>query len=317
MGHEVGLTPRLSTSPAGELCTNGHRLSRDRARRLDFGAALGKNGRFTGPLRDASVASPSHELLNRRGASRPTVVDNIEKLKQDFTDKYVVVDAARPELKRFEGHVGQVKTVNMSGRALVQFDAWNNIGWYDIGLDFLKVVPKPAESVADKKKEAPKPVKAAAKPSAAEASATASGEKKLSPLEMARMQGAAKKSAAPSAEAGAKKSTADILAAARANKSAAPAATKPTPAGDQPKMSTADILAAARAKKAGEAAPAAEAAAVATESAADDGSAAEESPAPVEAPQAAAAQAAPAAFPPGERPTVPQILDWCRQHDAK
>ncbi len=28
-------------------------------------------------------------------------------------------------------------------------------------------------------------------------------------------------------------------------------------------------------------------------------------------------KAAPAALPPGQRPTVPQILAWCRQHDAK
>ncbi len=113
--------------------------------------------------------------------------DQIEKLKQDYTDKYVQVVASAPELARFEGHVGQVKTINMNGRALVQFDAWNNIGWYDIELDYLQVVPKPEGTTAakqqDKKAAAPRP---AAKPAAA------TGEKKLSPLEMARMQGAAK-----------------------------------------------------------------------------------------------------------------------------
>ena len=31
----------------------------------------------------------------------------------------------------------------MSGRALVEFDGNSNIGWYDIGLDFLKIVDKP------------------------------------------------------------------------------------------------------------------------------------------------------------------------------
>ena len=44
---------------------------------------------------------------------------------------------------------GTIKTVNMSGRALVQFDANNNIGWFDIELDYLKVIdqplPKPEE----------------------------------------------------------------------------------------------------------------------------------------------------------------------------
>ena len=144
--------------------------------------------------------------------------DQIEKLKQDITDKYVTVDASIPELARFEGHVGQVRTVNMNGRALVQFDAWNNIGWYDIDVGCLTVVPKPEAGAeakkADAKRAAPKP---AAKPAAA------AGEKKLSPLEMARMQGAAKPAGAKAAPAagGAKKSTADILAAARSGKTAA------------------------------------------------------------------------------------------------
>ena len=43
--------------------------------------------------------------------------DQIEKMKREYTDKYVVVDAARPELARFRDIVGRVKTVNMSGRA--------------------------------------------------------------------------------------------------------------------------------------------------------------------------------------------------------
>ena len=55
----------------------------------------------------------------------------------------------------------------MSGRALVQFDGYNNIGWYDIDLSFLKVVdaplPKPEEKPAKKAKEAaPKAEKPAA-----------------------------------------------------------------------------------------------------------------------------------------------------------
>lgn len=73
----------------------------------------------------------------------------IERLKQEYTDKHVVVIGDRPELARFVGYTGQVKTVNMNGRALVQFDAWSNIGWYDIALDFLRVVSDP-ESAASK-----------------------------------------------------------------------------------------------------------------------------------------------------------------------
>ncbi len=73
------------------------------------------------------------------------VFEHIEKLKQDYTDKSVVVDSDRPELRRFQGMQGTVKTVNMSGRALVQFDAHQNTGWYDIDVDYLKVVDAPAE----------------------------------------------------------------------------------------------------------------------------------------------------------------------------
>ena len=99
--------------------------------------------------------------------------EHIEKLKCELTDKYVVVDAAQPELARFRNATGQVKTVNMNGRALVEFDQYDNIGWYDIELDFLKVVPKPAakpvEAKAPPKAPAEKP--AAAKPAAAKAAA--------------------------------------------------------------------------------------------------------------------------------------------------
>src|SRR5881275_3508788 len=100
------------------------------------------------------------------------IFEHIDKLKQQYTDKYVVVDDARPELQRFRGLTGAVKTVNMSGKALVEFDGYNNIGWYDIDPAFLRVVPapapKPAESTKDKaaapKAESPKAPAAGAKP---------------------------------------------------------------------------------------------------------------------------------------------------------
>ena len=113
------------------------------------------------------------------------VFEHIEKLKQEYTDKYVQIDSDRPELARFSAVVGQVKTVNMSGRALVEFQDYHlNIGWYDIDVDFLKVVDKPKPKVPEKK------AKPAAKKAPAAKSA-ASSEKKLSPLELARMQGSA------------------------------------------------------------------------------------------------------------------------------
>ena len=52
------------------------------------------------------------------------VFEHIEKLKREYTDKYVVVDLSRPELRRFEGQTGVIKTVNMNGNALVEFDGF-------------------------------------------------------------------------------------------------------------------------------------------------------------------------------------------------
>lgn len=150
-------------------------------------------------------------------------IELAEKLKQKLTDKWVVVDAAAPELKRFANWTGKVKTVNMNGRALVEFDGPVDIGWYDIDPAFLTVVegPKPKAAPAPAKKEAPaaKPAVASA-PAAAPAAggspldkiraqqaakaaggaaapaAPAAGEKKLSPIEIMRAQQAAKAAAA-------------------------------------------------------------------------------------------------------------------------
>ena len=177
------------------------------------------------------------------------VFQQIEKLKREYTDKYVLVDESRPELRRFAGMTGTVKTVNMSGRALVEFDAYNNIGWYDIDVAYLKVVdqplPKPEEKPA-KKAEKAAPAAKAEKPAAAAPAA---------------------KAAAPAG-----KSMADILAAARggakpaagaapaAPKAEKPAVEKPAAsAGDAKKMSVAEMIAAAKGGK--PAAPKVEAAA--------------------------------------------------------
>jgi hypothetical protein len=224
------------------------------------------------------------------------VMDQIDELKEKYTDKYVVVDAQRPELARFRDVVGQVKTVNMSGRALVEFGDYHlNIGWYDIDPSFLKVVDKPAP----KPKEAP-----ARKP---EAKAPAAAEPKP---------------AAKAAPAG-KQSTADILAALRGGGGAAakapaadkPAAAKPAEAApaktDRSKMSVAEMLAAARAQGAG-------GTAAAPAPAPEAKTPAEEKPAKEEA----AAPAPVAKKPSGEKVdrttmTTAQIIAWCREHDAK
>jgi hypothetical protein len=220
--------------------------------------------------------------------------EQIDQLKQQYTDKLVAVDGERPELQRFSGITGKVKTVNMSGRALVEFEANNNIGWYDIDLDFLQVIDAPLPKLEPKKEAAPA---------------------KKAPAEAAEKPAAAAKPAAAG-----KKSTADILAAARAGKAAggaAPAAKKPAaekpaaaakPAGG--KMSTADILAAARAKKqeaVEQPAPVAEGSVAEQE--------VEELEASAPAPKAAKA---PQGKPSGSLPTnTADKIAWCRQADTK
>jgi hypothetical protein len=144
------------------------------------------------------------------------VFDQIEQLKREYTDKYVVVDDSRPELARFRGVTGVVKTVNMSGRALVEFDNYlSNIGWYDIELDFLHVVPKPEPGAVAAQGE---------KPAVAKAIPGKTAPAKTVPVKAAAAKPVAAKPAAP-----AKASTADVLAALRAGKPAAKAA-MPAPA---------------------------------------------------------------------------------------
>jgi hypothetical protein len=64
-----------------------------------------------------------------------------EILKREWTDQYVKVNAARPELKRFDGMVGRVVTVNCNQKAIVDFA---DGGWYDItaSTEFLTKITK-------------------------------------------------------------------------------------------------------------------------------------------------------------------------------
>src|SRR5688500_15697823 len=141
--------------------------------------------------------------FSRQSLLQSMIFEHIETIKRQFTDKYVVVDESRPELQRFRGLTGMVKTVNFSGRALVEFDGYNNIGWYDIDPAFLKVVeappPKPVETKKDK----------AAAPKAVTAKSPAAAEKPIGEKKPAAAP--AKPAAAPPA----RKSVAEILAAAR------------------------------------------------------------------------------------------------------
>ncbi|MFY8222366.1 MAG: hypothetical protein ACOVJ6_10715 [Pirellulales bacterium] len=207
--------------------------------------------------------------------------DVIERLKADWTDKYVVVNCSAPELARFAQATGQVKTVNMNGRCLVEFDQFNNIGWYDIDPTALKVVPKPEPKTAAEKQEKPAKSAPAAKAPAAKA---------------------------PPAAGAKKPSTADILAAARGKGGAAPAAAKAAPAAAKPagaRPSTADILAAARG---GKPKPPVAPAPAEPEADAEPEAAA---PEPTVAPKAK--PAAGGALP----TTTADKIAWCRTHDSK
>jgi hypothetical protein len=247
------------------------------------------------------------------------VFESIEKLKSDWTDKYVVTDEARPELRRFSGLTGTVKTVNMSGRCLVEFEGRANIGWYDIDPNFLKVIteplkkPDPKEAKAAPKAETKKPADA---PKAAAPAAKPSGG-------VADILAAARAAAKPAAATTAKpaSSTADILAAARAKASTAPSAeaakpaekTKAGPATAKPadakSMSVTDILAAARGKAT--AAPAAPAAKKEAPPPAPAPEVVEESPPPPK-PDASSSGSKRGAF-----ATVEEIVAYCRKVDTK
>jgi hypothetical protein len=234
----------------------------------------------------------------------------VEQLQREFTDKFVIVEGNRPELARFQGITGRVRTVNMSGQALVEFEAYNNIGWYDISPAFLKVIDAPLPPKTPPKAEAPAAKDAAAKPAAPKPAAgpKPSGASAADILAAAR----AGKAAAPAAPASEKKpTTAEILAAARRPSGAEATA---APKAETKKPSTADILAAARGKAAAPAAPVAKPAPPkpAPEPEPEPVAAAPEpEPTPEPAP---VAKAAPAGAVPKD---TPGILAYCRKTDGK
>ena len=52
-----------------------------------------------------------------------------EALKREWTDAFITVNPDRPELKRFDGMIGRVVTVNFNNKALIDFA---DGGWYDV-----------------------------------------------------------------------------------------------------------------------------------------------------------------------------------------
>lgn len=179
-------------------------------------------------------------------------IELAEKLKQKFTDKWVVVDPAVAELRRFAQWTGKVKTVNMNGRALVEFDGPVDISWYDIDPAFLTVVDGPKPKVEQKevapaeKKSAPAPAKpAGVNPlEAARAQGAPAASGKPSPLDMIRKQGAAKSASTVSAETAAAPATVapPAVAAPQAPTAEAPKpAATPTTAPDGRKLSPLEL----------------------------------------------------------------------------
>ncbi|MBS0201511.1 MAG: hypothetical protein JSS49_01330 [Planctomycetes bacterium] len=198
-------------------------------------------------------------------------IDRAEELKEKLTDKYVVVDQSIPELRRFANWTGKVKTVNMSCRALVEFDGPVDIGWYDINPDYLTIVDGPRPKAAAKAHAPATPAAAkpaAAKPAAAGKSpldairaqqaakaggtaAPAAGGAKPSPLDMIRKMGAAKKSegeTAPPVESAAAPAAAAEAAPAPAEVPAAKPAL-PTTGPDGKPLSKLDLIRMQGAKK--------------------------------------------------------------------
>ena len=80
-------------------------------------------------------------------------IERIQRLRSEYTGQQVTVDAKIPELARFVGRVGIVQTITQAGLALVQFEGDDHTR-YDIELDYLKVVDRPAEPESTSEPEA-------------------------------------------------------------------------------------------------------------------------------------------------------------------
>jgi hypothetical protein len=255
---------------------------------LEFAGLLTQNASCSKKTEWAFLPFAHERFQDPRNEANMSI-EIAEKLKAQLTDKYVVVKHGVAELKRFESLTGVVKTVNMSGRALVQFDGPVDISWYDIDPQYLSVVDAPVKKAAPEK-HAPKEAAAKAAPAApAAAKPVAAKPAGMSAIEMARAQGA-----------GAAKP-----AAAKAPVAQAPAGAGTAPAAGA-KLSALELARQQGAMKAGGAAPAAKPAPAPK--------AASPTTAPKADPQGAAAPtAAPAAGQPGKKMSP---LEIARMQDA-
>src|SRR5262249_26682089 len=67
------------------------------------------------------VGQDLSRLVGKTASMEPANASQHEALKREWTDQYVMVRPDRPELKRFEGIVGRVVTVNLNNKALIDF----------------------------------------------------------------------------------------------------------------------------------------------------------------------------------------------------
>ncbi|GAB5443956.1 MAG: hypothetical protein Fues2KO_43050 [Fuerstiella sp.] len=176
-------------------------------------------------------------------------IQRAEELKRKWTDRYVQVRSGFPELKRFAGHTGQVKTVNMNCRLLVEFDLPADISWYDIDPSCVEEVAAPSASTgstaavqgSDQASTSPA-ASAAAKPamsSAAAASSAASATPAAgNPLDLIRQQAAGKPASKGNAAPPATGSPLDRIRAQNAGQTAPAAAPAPKVAKAAPSASS-------------------------------------------------------------------------------
>ena len=84
-------------------------------------------------------------------------LQQIEQLREEWTDQFVRVNLNQPELRRFKEIVGRVVTVNWNGKALIDFQ---DGGWYDITASnacLTKVDPAEAKAKYDPKANSAQP----------------------------------------------------------------------------------------------------------------------------------------------------------------
>ena len=93
-------------------------------------------------------------------------IQRAEQLKREWTDRYVTVLDGVPELRRFQGLIGQVKTVNMNCRLLIEFDCPADISWYDVDPQFVTVVDPAQQPETETESAAATTASAPATPSA-------------------------------------------------------------------------------------------------------------------------------------------------------